>query len=123
LTIQIEPWKDEFSDGCSGPNVEWLTRWFHSIFEPDRQCCVAHDKAYYYGGSRKDRLSADQQFQQCLMEHGMNRADAYLYFRAVRLFGRPSLRLRRRSWAFGPLDEPVFSYTKQPAVPDSESSG
>ena len=39
------------SDGCT--------------FFPDRDyrdCCVEHDKAYYFGGTLKDRRAADDEF-------------------------------------------------------------
>src|SRR5688572_529738 len=45
------------SDGCS---------WF-----PDgnyRDCCVEHDKAYFFGGSLKERSIADKQLFRCVKE-------------------------------------------------------
>ncbi len=41
-------WDDAMSDGCSGV----LNLWW-------RETCVAHDKAYHYGGSVEDKLVAD----------------------------------------------------------------
>jgi len=44
-------WKPSMSDGCSG------------VFEFGyHDCCVAHDKAYHYGGSAVDKLKADLMF-------------------------------------------------------------
>jgi len=47
------PWKDEYSDGCTGV-LDWLP------FVGDMTAaCVAHDRAYYYGGGKTDKLKAD----------------------------------------------------------------
>ncbi len=31
-----------------------------------RDCCVEHDKAYYFGGSRKERSRADKELYKCV---------------------------------------------------------
>lgn len=49
------------SDGCSNfpdGNLEQATLW--------RDCCVQHDKAYWLGGSYRDRMQADYQLEQCV---------------------------------------------------------
>ena len=46
---------DFVSDGCT--------------FFPDcnyRDCCVEHDKAYYFGGTLKERRAADDQLYECV---------------------------------------------------------
>jgi hypothetical protein len=43
------------TDGCSAfPDGCW------------RDCCVAHDMAYWCGGSRQERARADREFRRCL---------------------------------------------------------
>lgn len=43
------------SDGCSlFPDGDY------------RNCCVEHDKAYYFGGSRRERRRADNQLYKCV---------------------------------------------------------
>ncbi len=73
-TIQGIPEFDpqKHSDGCSGgmsSAYAKLPRWVHERFGetlPWRDCCVAHDQAYYYGGSREDKLQADEILKRCV---------------------------------------------------------
>ena len=53
-TVRVMP-SDFKSDGCT--------------FFPDgnyRQCCVEHDKDYYFGGSEKERNRADNRLFKCV---------------------------------------------------------
>ena len=98
-------WQDPWSDGCS--------------FSPDvnssiKAVCTRHDEAYYYGGSAKDRLDADEKFREELGRAGMWTWVAYIYYRGVRTFGGPGLRLEGVSWAFG---GEYFAYDDHPATP------
>jgi len=101
----LPPWDDSMSDGCS--------------FSPDvndgvRAACTIHDKAYYYGGSEQDRLAADDKFREDLVRADMWRWVASIYYRGVRTFGGPGLRLKGVSWSFG---GEYFAYDDHPAVP------
>lgn len=53
-------WNDAMSDGCSG-----VWDWFGS-----HGACVAHDKAYHYGGGVADKLAADDKLYSDLYNLG-----------------------------------------------------
>lgn len=63
---------DKHSDGCSGGMSAGYARLSPEIREqigetlPWRECCVAHDRAYYYGGSRAEKLAADEALKACV---------------------------------------------------------
>ncbi len=88
------------SDGCS-------------LF-PDgnyRDCCVEHDKAYYFGGSLKERSDADKQLYRCVKAKGgrCNKMTARIMWLGVRVGGVSFLPTPFR-WGFGnkfPRKEPV----------------
>lgn len=94
---EIPLWNDSMSDGCSIPHH---LRGFIEITHSMRACCVRHDRRYYYGGSREDRLYADTIFLKELIEVGVSAALAEEMFMSVRLFGGPEIRAKF-SWAFG----------------------
>lgn len=80
--------KDYVSDGCS---------WF-----PDGnycECCVEHDKAYFYGGSKKERRAADRQLFECV-KRKKGRLLARMMWIGVRVGGVSFLPTSFR-WGFG----------------------
>ena len=78
--------------------------------------CVAHDHAYYYGGSVEDRLAADKLFLEQMKEAGAPFWFRHAAYRAVRMWGGPSWRQKGVSWSYG------GSYFKYglPAIPVCE---
>lgn len=60
------------SDGCSGgmsAAYARLPQWVHERFGetlPWHDCCVEHDRAYYYGGNREQKLAADEALKRCV---------------------------------------------------------
>ena len=80
---------DDFeSDGCS---------WF-----PDgdyRNCCVEHDKLYYFGGTIEERRAADLQLSACVLGKG-HRFLAPMMYLGVRVGGGAWLPTTFR-WGFG----------------------
>ncbi len=87
-----QPVPDGFeSDGCSRfPDGSY------------RDCCVAHDVKYYYGGSWRDRWRADNELRKCVankpgFEH---KPLSVLMWLGVRTFGVPWLHTSFR-WGFG----------------------
>jgi hypothetical protein len=81
------------SDGCS---------WF-----PDgdyRNCCVQHDKQYYFGGTKEERKSADRQLSTCVRAKG-HRFLAPMMYLGVRLGGGAWLPTPFR-WGFGNESDP-----------------
>lgn len=76
------------SDGCS-------------LF-PDgnyRNCCVEHDKVYYFGGTKKERKAADRQLRACVRAKG-HRFLAPIMYLGVRIGGVAWLPTPFR-WGFG----------------------
>lgn len=77
------------SDGCS-------------LF-PDgnyRDCCVAHDQAYFIGGSINDRRAADKELYRCVRSKGNGKLLASIIFAGVRIGGVSFLPTPFR-WGFG----------------------
>ena len=92
--MTLPPWTPELSDGCTdSPDAGW--------WGVHRSCCLEHDRAYHAGGSRADRRAADGAFFRCLIEKGMPRPIAWVYFGAVRVGGHPRFRRAGVSWAWG----------------------
>lgn len=62
------------SDGCSGGMSAGYARLPQAVRDrfgntlPWRQCCVEHDRAYYYGGSREQKKVADEALKLCVAQ-------------------------------------------------------
>jgi hypothetical protein len=86
---------DDFtSDGCSAfPDGTYEEK------ELWHFCCVAHDIAYWVGGSSADREAADQALMSCVEAVGKP-VIAKLMLAGVRVGGTPWLPTRFR-WAYG----------------------
>jgi len=97
MSAPLPPWDKSRSDGCSIPA---LLRPLFPVTEEQRQACVRHDEAYYYGGTREDRLIADATLMIEWVRAGMTAEQAQSGFEAIRLGGGPELR-QPYSWAFG----------------------
>lgn len=63
-------------------------------------CCVAHDLAYWRGGSAEARLKADQDLRDCVLKSTRNPALAELMFVGVRVGGGPYFFTPYR-WGYG----------------------
>ncbi len=75
---------DFTSDGCSLfpdrsliENSDWC------------ECCLEHDIAYWQGGTKAQRLEADQKLRDCVLEKTGNRTLAETMYQGVRLGGSP----------------------------------
>ena len=83
---------------------ERLRIWIAAVFDgrlqsfPDRSyisntdwcsCCLAHDLAYWRGGTEQDRLNADIALKNCVQQSTKNPVLANLMFEGVRLGGGP----------------------------------
>jgi hypothetical protein len=76
------------SDGCSHfPDGDY------------KDCCVAHDVKYYYGGSWTDRWRADNQLRKCVAAKN-HKVISVMMWLGVRAFGVPWLPTKFR-WGFG----------------------
>ncbi len=93
------------SDGCS-------------LF-PDgnyRECCVEHDKAYYVGGSLKERRAADKELYGCVRSKGNSKFLSSIMYIGVRVGGVSFLPTPFR-WGFGnkfPRKQPKKPKDKTP---------
>lgn len=71
-------------------------------FFPDgdyADCCLAHDRDYYRGGTKAERKASDKRLQQCIRGKGHKYISKLMYF-GVRLGGGGWLRAPF-SWGFG----------------------
>jgi len=82
------------SDGCSAfpdGSLEQRQLWL--------SCCVAHDVAYWQGGTYEERMAADLGLQQCVAQVGDARIAAIM-LAGVRVGGTPYLPTTFR-WGYG----------------------
>lgn len=63
-------------------------------------CCVAHDLAYWQGGTVEQRLAADEELRSCVLRASGNPLLADLMFNGVRAGGDPRVMTTYR-WAYG----------------------
>lgn len=77
----------EKSDGCT--LVSWVNKLFGRPPLPYRSCCIEHDRAYFYGGTRQQRKEADITFRKCVVEITGKKIWPWIMFVAVRIFGHP----------------------------------
>lgn len=93
------------------PTLEWvesesdICTWF-----PDgnyEDCCVAHDREYFFGGSWKERWRSDKKLFQCVWSKPKfyNKIVAPVMWLGVRVFGVPWLKTKA-SWGFGKKKKP-----------------
>ncbi|MAN50789.1 MAG: hypothetical protein CMG77_02580 [Marinimicrobium sp.] len=76
-----------FPDGTVQNNELWLS------------CCIAHDYAYWIGGTYRDRLDADNELKRCVADVGEPEI-AMLMLAGVRVGGTPFLPTEFR-WGYG----------------------
>jgi hypothetical protein len=90
-TDELKPFVSDgcsvFPDGTPGQKELWRT------------CCVEHDRAYWQGGSRRERRVADKALQGCVEEVGAPKV-AVLMKIGVWFGGSPYLPFHFR-WGFG----------------------
>ncbi len=82
------------TDGCSSfPNgtLHHKELWL--------DCCTAHDRTYWQGGTYGERLAADKELRQCVAQVGEPEI-ANLMLGGVRVGGTPLLPTRFR-WGYG----------------------
>ena len=83
------------SDGCS--------LFIDGTFEnPElwKDCCLKHDIAYWQGGTREERETADLAFKKCVEKKTGNSELAELMYQAVRKGGEPYFPTWYR-WGYG----------------------
>ncbi len=90
LTMTEIPSDFEY-DGCSSfPDGDY------------RDCCIEHDKKYFFGGSWQQRLQADNEFLQCVRAQWQwyHQVLAPTMWVGVRMWGAPTWPTSYR-WGFG----------------------
>ena len=75
------------SDGCPG-FMSILWKKIFGELPPWEGCCYEHDKKYWEGGTRRDRLKADKQLRKCVVDNG-HPIWAFIMYYAVRIGGHP----------------------------------
>lgn len=87
--------RDFSSDGCSlfpDGDLRARTQWC--------DCCLAHDIAYWRGGTAAERERADAGLRECVLAGTGDRALAEMMFQGVRLGGHPAFPTWYR-WGYG----------------------
>lgn len=79
---------DFVGDGCT---------WFPDGDYAD--CCLAHDRDYYRGGTKEERRASDKRLRQCVRAKGHKYISRFMYL-GVRIGGVAWLRAPF-SWGFG----------------------
>ena len=95
----------QHSDGCSGgmSSIYAKLTFLHDKHGEKlkwHQCCVIHDKAYYYGGSQSEKKYADKNLKECVGKATGNKFLAKSMQIAVRIGGSPHLPTPYR-WGYG----------------------
>lgn len=93
------------SDGCSGgmSAIYQQLKFLHSKHGKElswRQCCVIHDQAYYFGGSKIQKRRADAELSSCVSEVVGTEYLGKAMQIAVKLGGSPNLPTSYR-WGYG----------------------
>lgn len=93
------------SDGCSGgmsaiySKLTFLHK-KHGKTLQWRQCCEIHDLAYYYGGSKQNKVLADEELKSCVSAVVGNKFFGKIMQIAVKFGGGPYLPTSYR-WGYG----------------------
>ncbi|MBK7392767.1 MAG: hypothetical protein IPI64_05610 [Chloracidobacterium sp.] len=86
--IIVDPPADFVGDGCSMfPDGDY------------GDCCQAHDRDYFRGGTKAERKASDKRLEQCVRAKGHNFLSKMIYL-GVRIGGVPWLPTSFR-WGFG----------------------
>lgn len=101
---------EKHSDGCSGGMSAFYALLPESIHRkfgdtlPWHHCCVEHDKSYYYGGSREQKIAADKKLKECVAKSIGKETIALLLGRSMRIAvhigGQPYFATHYR-WGYG----------------------
>lgn len=94
-----------YTDGCSlfpDGNLKDRRLWC--------DCCFAHDIAYWRGGTKEERLRADEELKSCVHEKTNDKVLAETMFQGVRAGGGPAFPTWYRwgyGWSYGREYAPV----------------
>ncbi len=65
-----------------------------------KHCCVEHDLYFWAGGSKKDRVKADEQLKVCVAQTGQ-KIHAQLIYLGVQLGGLSPFKIKNKQWGNG----------------------
>lgn len=89
MTLARPPWSPEMSDGCSTPVLaRVLDADLRAACRDCRDCCLAHDRAYYEGGPWAAKLRADVALFECVARRKGDTL-ALAMFNAIYRWGGP----------------------------------
>ena len=93
------------SDGCSGGMSATYAelKLLHPKYGktlPWHQCCVVHDRAYYYGGAKKEKEVADEALKTCVSDIVGSEYLGLIMKDAVMVGGKPYFPTSYR-WGYG----------------------
>ncbi len=95
MTFAQDEINEFFFDGCSSiaPEGTWENPnlWC--------ECCLAHDIAYWKGGTWKDRRNADKNLGKCVAQK-TDKALGFIFYMGVRMGGSPYINTPYR-WGYG----------------------
>jgi hypothetical protein len=77
-----------FPDGTIGDRALWCG------------CCLAHDIAYWQGGTKEERKQADETLRDCVLNRTGNKTLAVLMYDGIRVGGHPAFPMWYR-WGYG----------------------
>ena len=97
-------WLDSMGDGCSGV-PDWLP-----LTGDMTDCCNEHDRAYHYGGTRKDFDKANDEFRKCIQR----KYRCWLCHKAAILVGK------WRKWGVERFGEEHFNWIG-PGLPENRN--
>ena len=95
LDNEIKPFT---TDGCSG-GMSAIWKILFGKVTPWEWCCVEHDKPYWKGGTKEERIEADRKLRECVAKKGYKKL-AWVMEKAVRFGGHPWLPTPWR-WGYG----------------------
>ena len=103
--LKVGPFIPEDSDGCTV--LSWPYNKLTGRELPFRQCCVDHDEAYWYGGTKIQRKRADLVLMRCVARYGKTAVGKLAYwilsrimYVGVRIGGSPKIGVPWR-WEYG----------------------
>ncbi len=79
-------------------------------------CCLAHDIAYWQGGTKEDRKHADEVLRECVLRSTGSKALADMMYNGVRAGGHPAFLTWYRwgyGWKYGKAYAPLTKQERQ----------
>lgn len=117
------------SDGCTIISKPYM--WLTGKYLEQRPCCIKHDEWYHFGGTHAQRLFADQELRDCVLDCGDTQFEkacfwvvGWAMYYAVRVGGSPKLpfKWRWRNNVSYELEDLLSGYKDSPVDYEQEKS-